>query len=107
MLMYLYLVHEYLIALIESMLKYIMSHPPRPCPVLISNSSVIVCSRLCFTQKYACNLILSFVEVEHIAIVARFSYCITGILICSPLHIKIGISYNHLNKLKLKIYNNQ
>ena len=58
-----------------------MSHPPRPCPVPISNSSVIVCSRLCFTQNMIiCNLILSFIEVEHIAIVARFSYCITGIL---------------------------
>ena len=34
------------------------------------------------------NLILSLVEVEHIAIVARFSYCITGILIYSPQHIK-------------------
>ena len=98
MLMYLYLVHEYLIALIKSMLKYIMSHPPSPCPVPISNSSVIVCSRLCFTQNMIiCNLILSFV-VEHIAIVARFSYCITGIVIYSPLHIKICISYNHLNK---------
>ena len=76
-----------------------MSHPPRPCPVPISNYSVIVCSRLCFTQNMIiCNLILSVVEVEHIAIVARFSYCITGILIYSPLHIKIGISYNHLNK---------
>ena len=75
-----------------------MSHPPRPCPVPISNSSVIVCSRLCFTQNMIiCNLILSFVEVEHIAIVARFSYCITGILIYSPLHIKIGISYNFNN----------
>ena len=34
------------------------------------------------------NLILSLIEVEHIAIVARFSYCITGILIYSPMHIK-------------------
>ena len=54
-----------------------------------------------FHKKYnylQFNLILAFVEVEHIAIVARFSYCITGILIYSPLHIKIGISYNHLNK---------
>ena len=64
-----------------------MSHPPRPVP--ISNSGVIVCSPLCFTQNMIiCNLILSLVEVEHIAIVARFSYCITGILIYSPLHIK-------------------
>ena len=73
-----------------------MSHHPRPCPFPISNSGVIVCSRLCFTQNMIiCNLILSFVEVEDIAIVARFSYCITGILIYSPLHIN---NYNHLNK---------
>ena len=67
-----------------------MSHPPRPCPVRpISNSSVIDCSRLCFTENMIiCNLILSFVEVEHIVIVAIFSYCITGILIYPPLHIK-------------------
>ena len=66
-----------------------MSHPPRPCPVLISNSSVTVCSPLCFAQNMIiCNLILSLVEVEHIAIVARFSYCITGILIDILLHIK-------------------
>ena len=56
-----------------------MSHPQRP----------IVCSPLCFTQYMIIyNLILSLVEVEHIAIVARLSYCITGILIYSPLHIK-------------------
>ena len=66
-----------------------MSHPPRPCLFPISNSGGIVCSRLCFTQNMiSCNLILSFVEVEHIAIVARFSYCITGILIYSPMHTK-------------------
>ena len=60
-----------------------------PHPHDISNSSIIVCSRLCFTQNMIIwNLILSFVEVEHIVIVARFSYCITGILIYSPLHIK-------------------
>ena len=76
-----------------------MSHAWGSCPAPISNSSVIVCSRLCFTQNMIiCNLILSFVEVEHIVIVARFSYCITGILLYSPLHIKIVISYNHLNK---------
>ena len=67
-----------------------MSHPPRPCPVWpISNSSVFVCSRLCFTENMIiCNLIISFVELEHIVIVARFSYCVTGILIYSPLHIQ-------------------
>ena len=69
-----------------------MSHPPRPCPIPISNSSVFVCSRLCFTQNVIIyKLILSFVEIQHIAIVARFSYCITGILIhyiLSPAHKK-------------------
>ena len=48
-----------------------MSHPPRPCPVPISNSSIIVCSPLCLTQNMIIyTLILSLVEVEHIAIVA-------------------------------------
>ena len=49
-----------------------MSHPPRPRPVPISNSTVIVYSRLCFTKKYDyMQFNLSFVEVEHIAIVAK------------------------------------
>ena len=66
-----------------------MSHPLRLCPIPISNSSIIVCSRLCFSQNMIiCKLILSFIEVEHIAIVARLSYYITGTLIYSPLPIK-------------------
>ena len=62
-----------------------MSHIPHAhahAPSYISNSSVIGYSGLCFTQNMIiCNLILTFVEVEHIAIVARFSYCIIGILL--------------------------
>ena len=54
-----------------------MPHPPRPCPVpMVSQIPVLL-----FAHDY--------VLVEHIAIVARFSYCITGILIYSPLHKKI------------------
>ena len=46
-----------------------MPHPPRLRPVY--NSNVIGLSRLYFTQNViTCDLILSFVEVEHIAIVA-------------------------------------
>ena len=53
-----------------------MSHPPRPCPVPISNSSVIVCSRLCFTQNMIiCNLILSFVEVERLCFTQNMIIC--------------------------------
>ena len=88
--MYLYIVLEYLIALIKQCSNKSCTSPtPMPRPHDISNSSVIVCSRLCFTQNIIiCNLILSLIEVEHIDTVARFSYCITGILIYSPMHIK-------------------
>ena len=64
----------------NAQISHATSPTPMPRPHGISNSSVIVCSRLCFTQNMIlCNLILSLVAVEHIAIVARFSYCITGI----------------------------
>ena len=71
MLMYFYNLHKYLIALIKIMLKLIMPHLHAPAP---SPLSILV---LLFSDDYISqknmiiwNSILSFVEAEHITIVA-------------------------------------
>ena len=78
-----------------------MSHFPRPRPFPVFNSSLIALSqpRLCFTQNMIiCNLIDLLLKLSTLLLLLTFSYCITGILIYSPAHNKIGIYYNHLNK---------
>ena len=88
--MHLYIVHEYLIALIKTMLKLIMSHPHAhaPSPWYLKFQCYCLLTIMFHTKYDYLQFNFIFVEEEHIDIVARFSYCITGILIYSPMHIK-------------------
>ena len=82
MVMSFYKVHEYFIALIKIMLKKVIYIPNAPAttPSLIP---VLFVSYTYFSNKIMiiCSIMLSFVEVDHIAIELRFRYCISEILI--------------------------